>query len=292
MKNCTKQPCGRSCISLAYTCRTPVSDGLPNCTKQRCGRSCIAWAYTCRTPPYQPTGNPIIDDFFANQPAQPQPDPQPSNPNPTETNIWVNVSVNIIQGMAYKRHPPALSYMTCDDIETTVFDHVNKLWSQAGISFAVKTCRVVPAILPSDENEVWGVKNCEKLFNRCKLEDFRAINLYIVPIINGVTTGYTAYTTDTGRKLFILMAEHTTFQRRTLHQFASTLAHEIGHYLNLGHVDDETNIMYAYSSDEKDKLSKDQIKQARTAAEQLFTETRSFAAPLCDPADPNISRIE
>jgi hypothetical protein len=138
---------------------------------------------------------------------------------------------------------------------------INKAWDQCGIGFQVED---YSAINPADMGLTYDTANMSELDSiRTAL---RANDKLLIVTTgewdrNGTlgNTGANAWTTMPGDNLdgAVLEAE--------VSGFPLIIAHEIGHYLNLDHVSDTSDMMNPVIYDDSKKLTSDQCASAREA---------------------------
>lgn len=170
---------------------------------------------------------------------------------------------------------------------------INIIWKQAGINFFIREndiTFIVPRLENLLENVIWLNENCNTsgaCFNRpSKKSDYLksknkkqhdiyketvqqkknyksgGLNIYYLPKMLGKNAcGIASVPIErTWRNTFggyVIMGDKCNNHNR-----AKTLAHEIGHLLNLKHINDKNNLMYK-SIIGKDKLNETQIEIAR-----------------------------
>ncbi|PIN94176.1 hypothetical protein COU54_00015 [Candidatus Pacearchaeota archaeon CG10_big_fil_rev_8_21_14_0_10_31_24] len=129
----------------------------------------------------------------------------------------------------------------------------NYIWSQAKIVFQLKEITIteisseaIPKAINSNPQELKDNPNFEdKKINLFLVQNLQGLNGLAIPEINS-----------------ILVSDYTTVSN------SRTTAHELGHILNLKHVNPESSLMARGQYGEK--LSKEEIIQARNKAKKLI----------------------
>jgi hypothetical protein len=144
---------------------------------------------------------------------------------------------------------------------------VNSIWKQCGIQFQVEDYSTV---LPSDYELSYRTRNYEDLDEI--RETFQDSN-HLLVVYTGPwdrsgsigATGANAWTNLPGEQLYGSILESRVAR------FAPILAHELGHYLSLGHVSQAGALMQPIVSPHSDGLSDSECDAAHWAAAHFWT---------------------
>ena len=282
----TGKQCGRACIARRYNCnKTGGATGDINCCRgKRCGRACIARRYNCNKTP------------------GPTPDEHPSNaehtddeePTPDEHTSWHDEDLLHLKITFHnsewtpKMHPDFDFDMGCSKLKRLVAI-VDRIWFPANLRFGsgVKTkCHDEAVNPPNPQDGYLGIRPykhpgtdnyIERGFN-VKRTPTTHIDVYFVPKIgDGRTLGYSA--SRNGDLVIFLSATATNskgIRKISEDELGITLAHELGHAVGLGHLEEEMNLMNAFDDKTglQTRLTDWQIHLARERARLII---RTFA---------------
>ena len=109
----------------------------------------------------------------------------------------------------------------------------NRIWAKCGIAFQLER---YDAIQPADFSLNYSVTGETDLIRRTFEEDTRFVIVSSGPFNFGSAN---AWTNSPGSPPYGVIVEANTAN------YASVIAHELGHYMNLDHVGDSTNLMNA-----------------------------------------------
>ena len=155
-------------------------------------------------------------------------------------------------------------------------DNINKLWKQCGIAFQID--EFVAADAPTD-------KLSHNPANMGELDDIRKVysdaNTLLV-VTTGKwdrsgslgNTGANAWTSMPGEDLYGAIHEST------VGTFSNIMAHELGHYLNLDHMNDESDLMNPIIADSSTKLTQQQCASARASVSTYWQRIGQIDPPL------------
>lgn len=156
---------------------------------------------------------------------------------PPQPVLAVSLHITFIRREGFSVH-------SCSDLNY-VLDFINRVFYPAGISFFLRGCQFFPYMENSDPK---GQEN-ERGFHRVSLMDLTSdVNVFVVPYIED-DDGTLAYTRFLGTERYIVIGEvasnhdgtYTRFQRG---RFSNMFAHELGHILDLNHVEERGFLMY------------------------------------------------
>jgi len=219
-----------------------------------------------------------------------------------ETNIPLTVRFHVVTKLEIPKDSQHLkSWITEDDIKNKILPEVNRIWKAANISFNLDTVLFTPSLNPSNKKQITGyIANAERDEDgksdpeRIKLlsnlisfenenENPNAINIYFVPYLGEASQGHAkrklkrafiGQWTDKPSKgkstpEHFKLVEKGTFKEGSI---GRTVAHEIGHILNLKHPDRATQTQFNLLMGGKKAgygLTKKEIQQARKKATKL-----------------------
>ena len=213
---------------------------------------------------------------------------------PLTVRFHVVTKLEIPKGSHYLK-----SWISEEDLKSKVLPEVNRIWKTANISFNLDKVVFTPSLNPSDKRQITGyIANAErdddgkadperitllsKLIN-FEDENPNAINIYFVPYLGEASQGHAkrkfkrafiAQWTDKsskGKKApeQFKLVEKGPFKEGSI---ARTVAHEIGHILNLKHPDKDKQTQFNLLMGGKKagyELTKKEIEQARRKASRL-----------------------
>jgi hypothetical protein len=160
--------------------------------------------------------------------------------------------------VAYKS-PSGTPVVTQDDAIKNIKD-INQVWSQCGVAFQIGS-------YVAADPKASGLKY--NTANNAELDDIRKAygdetNLLVAttgPWDREGTLGNTAanaWTAMPGENLYGAILE------KSVGTFGNIIAHELGHYIGLDHVSDESDLMNPVIYDSSSKLTQDQCSTARS----------------------------
>ena len=191
------------------------------------------------------------------------------------------------------------SWISEDELKNKVLPEVNRIWKAANISFNLDKVVFTPSLNPADKKQITGyIANAERDDEgkadpeRIKLlsnlinfdnENSDAINIYFVPYLGEASQGHAKRKL---KRVFIgqwtdkqskgksaperfKLVEKGPFKEGSV---ARTVAHEIGHILNLKHPEKEKQTQFNLLMGGKKagyELTKKEIEQARRKATRL-----------------------
>lgn len=137
----------------------------------------------------------------------------------------------------------------------------NKLWGQCNIGFQIDN---YSAIAPKESGLSYSTANVGELDDIRKVEND---DKTLLVVTTGTwdrsgslgDTGANAWTAMPGENLYGAVLE------KPVATFGNIIAHELGHYLNLDHVSDESNLMNPIIYDGSTTITKSQCTAAREA---------------------------
>ncbi len=145
-------------------------------------------------------------------------------------------------------------------------EYANQIWRDCGIQFQLEDHQ---SVQPQEFDLRYRTRNYEEL-NQIR-EVFSEPNRLLV-----VATGRwdrsgslgnswaNAWTNLPGEEMYGVVLE------RTVTHYPQILAHELGHYLSLGHEDDSRSLMSPVVARESVELSRQECKEARWAARKYW----------------------
>jgi hypothetical protein len=137
---------------------------------------------------------------------------------------------------------------------------INKLWNQCDLGFQIEN---YSAINPKDSGLKYNTANTSELDDIRKAE---SSDTALVVVTTGTwdrsgslgDTPANAWTAMPGESLYGAILE------KPVGTFGNIVAHELGHYVGLDHVSDESDLMNPVIYDSSTQLTKDQCSTART----------------------------
>lgn len=213
----------------------------------------------------------------SNSPGQTAGSQAAGNKSASASNPGLNSANGIVSGTCHTDDPNhmclALDYVVYEDSSKqnnpvvtqaqaiSNLGTINKLYSTCNISFQIDTYKPV---VPKDFNLAFNTANTDNLDAIRK--DFMDDKTLLV-----VTTGKwdrTGSLGDTGANAWTAMPGENLYGailENTVGTFGNIIAHELGHYLNLDHVSDESNLMNPIIYDDSTTLTENQCSTMRSA---------------------------
>jgi hypothetical protein len=148
--------------------------------------------------------------------------------------VFTPFHINVVPHLVNLSGPRGYSVSYIFDVNP-IFEMVRAIWQPCGIDFFVGAPE--NEFMPSNMNEVgkWKYPESDSMIKQAKRHHPDAINIYFV---DDVVSDHDviAYTDRPGRRLFkrCIIAKTDVVTEESL---ALTLAHEIGHFLDLSHTD-------------------------------------------------------
>ncbi len=217
-----------------------------------------------------------------------------------ESTIPLSIRFHVVTKLAIPKDSQHLkSWISEDDIKNKVLPEVNRIWKMANISFNLDSIFFTPSLNPSNKDQITGY-----LANAIRDEDGKSdperikllsdlvnfendhphiINIYFVPYLGEASQGhaqrrfkraFVGQWTDKpskGKKTpeRFKLVEKGAFNEGSI---ARTVAHEIGHILNLKHPDKSKQTQFNLLMGGKKagySLSKKEIEKARKKAKAI-----------------------
>jgi hypothetical protein len=217
-----------------------------------------------------------------------------------ETNIPLALSFHVVTKLDIPKGSQNLkSWISEDDIKNKVLPEVNRIWKTANISFYLDSVSFTPSLNPSDKKQITGYianaqrdedgksdpERIELLSNLINFENENpnSINIYFVPYLGEASQGHAkrklkrafiGQWTDKPSKgksapEHFKLVEKGAFKEGSI---ARTVAHEIGHILNLKHPEKDKQTQFNLLMGGKKagyELTKKEKEQARKRATKI-----------------------
>lgn len=214
--------------------------------------------------------------------------------------IRLPIRFHIVTDMEIRKGSQTLkTWISDEDIKSAVLPEINRIWKTANISFILDSIEVKKSLKPTNKKQITGyLANADRDENgksdpeRIKLlsqlisfeqENPKGLNIYFVPYLGETSQGHAKRSL---RRAFVgqwtdkaskgkhaperfKLVEKGTFKEGSI---ARTVAHEIGHLLNLKHPDKTKQTEFNLLMGGKKagySLTKKEIKRARKKAKEL-----------------------
>jgi hypothetical protein len=145
---------------------------------------------------------------------------------------------------------------------------INKIWNQCNIGFQIETYHQIE---PSKHHLVFSTANIGDLDEiRSTFED--PDHLLVVTTGSWNRTGSLGHTSANAWTSLPGSTPYGAVLEASVGNFGNILAHELGHYLNLDHLSEATDLMNPIIYDNSTQLNQDQCNSARSTANSYWAD--------------------